>query len=300
MKHIFLLATLLALGLASCSDDHELRKITENSIIRVRTSVKDVVASRSNTSDYNGTDFALYISPKNETSEYTYSNVKFTKSSTSSTWSASSLLLWKDETSEYEYYAYAPASGTSGTALTDNKLSYDLSDNNIDLLTASGSGAQSAIATDGAINIVFSHVFCQFNLEINIGSTLYASTSTDNPITIVSFTNAMGKGDFNVKTGLITDTSGVTITTADGEYSAGSTAADGTYATSDYMAPGEEAVTVNIVANGTLYTYTHSSYKFEAGKSYTLKLQVGESSITAAGITESDWVDGGSSSISTH
>jgi hypothetical protein len=290
----------LALGLASCSDDHELRKITENSIIRVRTSVKDVVASRSNTSDYNGTDFALYISPKNETSEYTYSNVKFTKSSTSSTWSASSLLLWKDETSEYEYYAYAPASGTSGTALTDDKLSYDLSDKNIDLLTASGSGTQSAIATDGAISIVFSHVFCQFNLEINIGSTLYTSTSTDNPITVVSFTNATGKGDFNVKTAEISNTSGVTITTADGEYTAGSTAADGTYTTSDYMAPGEEAVTVNIVANGTLYTYTHSSYKFEAGKSYTLKLQVGESSITATGITESDWVDGGSSSISTH
>jgi hypothetical protein len=300
MKHIFLSITLLALGLASCSDGYTPQKTTDDNVIRVRTSVEDVVASRSTTSDYTGENFALYISPQNETGEYSYSNVTFTKATDSSVWSAPSLLFWKDETSTYEYYAYAPASGTSGTALTDDKLSYDLSSENIDLLRAKGSGTKSIIATNGALNILFSHVFCQFSLEISVNSALYSDASTDNPITAVSFINAAGKGDFNVKTGEISNTSSVRINAADGVYTAGSTSADGSYVTSSYMAPGTEAVTVEIVANGTVFSYTHASYTFEAGKSYTLKVQVGESSITANGITESNWVDGGTSSISTH
>jgi hypothetical protein len=118
---------------------------------------------------------------------------------------------------------------------------------------------------------------------------------------MVSFTNATGSGSLNVKTGEFSNTGSVEIIASAGTHVVGTLTADGTYTTGgDYMAPGNQSVTVYIVTNGIEYSYTHPAYNFEAGKSYTLKVKVGESSVNAKGITVSSWNDGNSSTVSTH
>jgi uncharacterized protein (DUF2147 family) len=302
MKISYYCAALLALGLTACSSNSEpenVNKFPEDNVIRVTTNITDVVASRS-TSDYKGENFALYISPKDLENSYTYKNVWFSQSG--STWlpTDNSEMRWQNKETNYEYSAYAPASGTSGTALYDNLLNYNLAANNIDLLWASGSGVASTLASSGALNIVFNHAFCRFTVEVEVGNAFYLS-STANPISMVSFTNATGSGSFNVKTGEFSNTGSVEIIASAGTHVAGTLTADGTYTTGgDYMAPGEQSVTVYIVTNGAEYSYTHPAYNFEAGKSYTLKVKVGESSVNAKGITVSSWNDGSASNVSTH
>jgi hypothetical protein len=302
MKISYYCTALLVLGMTACSNENEpleVNNFPEDNVIRVTTNINDVVASRS-TADYKGENFALYISPKDLENSYTYKNVWFSQSG--STWlpSDNSELRWQNEETNYEYSAYAPASGTSGTALSDNLLTYNLAANNIDLLYASGSGKASELASSGALNIIFDHAFCKFAVEVEVGNSFYLS-SKDTPISMVSFTNATGSGSFNVKTGEFSNTGSVEIIASAGTHVAGTLTADGTYTTGgDYMAPGEQSVTVYIVTNGAEYSYTHPAYNFDAGKSYTLKVKVGESSVNAKGITVSSWNDGGSSSISTH
>jgi hypothetical protein len=223
-------------------------------------------------------------------------------SQSGSTWSPTdgSELSWQGKDTDYEYSAYAPASGTTGTALTDNLLSYNLGTDNFDLLYASGSGKASALALSGALNIVFNHAFCKFAVEVEVGSAFYSS-STANPITKLSFTNDLGSGSFNVKTGEFSNTASAEIVASTGTHTAGSITTNGKYTTGgDYMAPGTQAVTIYIVADGIEYSYTHTSYTFEAGKSYTLKVKVGESSVNAKGISVSSWSNGGSSNVSTN
>jgi hypothetical protein len=288
--------------MTACSNENEpleVNNFPEDNVIRVTTNINDVVASRS-TSDYTGDNFALYISPKDTENSYTYKNVWFSQSG--STWSPTdgSELNWQGKDTDYEYSAYAPASGTTGTALTDNLLSYNLGTDNFDLLYASGSGKASALASSGALNIVFNHAFCRFAVEVEVGSAFYSS-STTNPITKLSFTNDLGSGSFNVKTGAFSNTASAEIVASTGTHTAGSLSTNGKYITGgDYMAPGTQAVTIYIVADGIEYSYTHTSYTFEAGKSYTLKVKVGESSVNAKGISVSSWSNGGSSNVSTN
>jgi hypothetical protein len=302
MKTAYYSAAIVALTLTACSADNEpenVNRFPEDNVIRVTTNITDVVASRS-TSDYTGENFALYISPKDLENSYTYKNVWFSQSGSAWLPADDSELRWQNKETNYEYYAYAPASGTTGTALSDNLLTYNLAANNIDLLWASGSGVASTLASSGALNIVFNHIFCKFTVEVEVGNAFYSS-STANPITKLSFTNDFGSGSFNIKTGKISNTGSIEITASTGKHVAGTLTANGTYTTGgDYMAPGEQSVTVYLVIDGTEYSYTHPNYTFEAGKSYTLKVKVGKSNVNVKGITVSGWNDGSSSNISTH
>jgi hypothetical protein len=301
MKLSYIFAAAAALCLASCSDNEPAdgNKFPDDNVIRVTTNINDVVKARS-TSDYTGDDFALYISPADAENIYTYKNVWFGLSAGQWLPIDGSELHWQSKTTNYTYSAYAPAAGTNGTALTDNRLSYDLSNNNFDLIWTSGKGLASDLAASGALNLTFDHQFCRFALEIVVGNSFYLSSS-ENPIDAVSFTNATGKGQFNVLTGEITNAEEVEIVASAGSHTAGTLTEDGVYTTAgDYIAPGEQSITVNLTVNGDDYSYTHPFYNFEAGKSYTLKIKVGESSVNATGITISQWNENEATDISTH
>ena len=301
MKIKHSLAALVAIATTACSSDapDNVNKFPDDNIIRVTTTINDVIGSRA-TSTYTGDNFALYISPKGVENAYTYKNVWFSQSDSQWKPTDGSEMRWQNSTTEYEYSAYAPASGDTGSALENNLLGYDLSTNNIDLLWAHNSGLASTLASSGAINIVFDHIFCRFIVDLEVGNSCYLE-STSNPVSVVSFTNATGAGKFNVKTGEISETSEVEIFASAGTHVAGTLTTDGRYTTGgDYMAPGNQSVQVLLEVNGVVYSYTHPAYNFEAGKSYTLKIKVGESSVNAKGITVGDWSTGGSSDISTH
>jgi hypothetical protein len=150
------------------------------------------------------------------------------------------------------------------------------------------------------LNIEFKHEFCRFTVDVEVGSGFYKS-SKDNPISAVYFTNATGAGYFNVKTGQFSNTSEVKITASAGTHTAGTSTESGRYVTGgDFMAPGNQSVTVCIVAGREEYRYAHPAYTFESGKNYTLKVKVEGASVDVTGVNKNEWGNGGSTDISTH
>ena len=282
---------LAALSFAACQSVDE-PKVFDNEV-RITTSVNNLVASRT-AEAYSGSDLGLYMSPSAADSDYTYTNVKFVNNN--STWSTAdnSRLLWKDQTSSHTYSAYAPHVDN----LTEDCLSYDLSSNNFDLLWAGGETSHSG-TTNGALAITFNHMFCQFAVEVTIGTSVgINSIGTDDSIT---FTNEFGAGKFNVKSGEFSDQKSCTITASKGKFTAASGNNDAVYLTpGDYFAAGTQAVTVTFNLNEKKYTYNLSERKFEAGMKYTLKLKLGSSTVQLQGVTVSAWTNNTAGDISTH
>jgi hypothetical protein len=293
MNHkLIYLAAASALMLAACSDDAE-SNYPEDNVIRVSAPVTNTLQTRA-AEDFTQDDFALYICPESEAEDFTYENVKYVL--TDNVWSAEDGVErhWQSASTRYNYYAYAPASGTNAKALTGDLCAYDLSSSNIDLLWTSGSGTPSKfLSSDKTLSLLFNHMFCQFSVEVEIGNAAYNDDFTKCPFQNVWFTNEYGKGDFNVKTGELLNTSYCTITAdaTPASYTAGSRTSDGKYLTKPcYMAPGKQAVTVYIVTGDYAgYSYKHTEYNFEAGKSYTLKVKLGESSLNGVGLQLGVW-----------
>lgn len=317
MKPILSLLTAgCVLTLVSCTselDDSEvaLNHFPADSVIRVTTDVAYLQSTRGGETEatpYTGSDFALNISPTGVTNDFTYQNVIFTKADDGgSSWAPSDGVErhWQSQTTAYTYSAYAPASGMCGTALTNNLLSYDLSQTNFDLLWTSGSGtAASLVGTTGSLPLLFSHAFCQFTIVVEVGNELYASTTASDgydfetcPISRVTYTHSKTSGKFDVTTGTFSSPVSGTIQ-PDAQQAtivAATRTSDGTYTTAtSYMPPAEgEQITVYLYGTSFMgpYSYTHSATTFVAGHSYTLKVKVGRSSINAVGVTVGDWID---------
>jgi hypothetical protein len=331
--------TCMAMTGCSTSDDDEALTVSnypEDNVIRVSGAVASPLLTRGDgtaTSAYTD-DFALYVSPSGTYNKFTYNNVYYTYAD--GVWEATdgTERHWQSATTDYVYYAYAPVRGTNAypfycwyssnyeayqyeTYYSDydmeyddmymhetgnNYFGYDLSKENVDLLWAHGSGKPGAFLVDKMLNLTFEHQFCQFSVEVIIGNALYGGTydAAQCPITSVSFVNATGKGYFAIKSGEFNNQSSCLITTTDGVHRVGSSTTDGTFTTTPvYFAPGEQAVTVYLTIGDDEYAYTHSTATYQAGKSYTLRLKVGESSINGERINISEWNDGGSSALAT-
>lgn len=303
MKRILSLAVLSAFALTGCNSSNEEidNNYPEDDVIRVTTQVTNPVLTRATTtSTYTGSNLALDIIPANALPEYTYENVWFTASD--GVWGASDQVErhWQSASNTYTYYAYAPASGTNGTALSS--VAYDLSNENIDLLWATKTGKVSELLnTSKSLDIVFDHMFAQLVIEVEIGNGLYATGSNGErdystcPVTAVTFTNATGKGSFDTKQGIITEGSTSSCTIAAGSktekpHTAATATSDGLFVTGTRcMGPGNQAVTVTITANGQTYKYTHTSYEYKAGYSYLMKVKVGTSGVKGNGVTVGAW-----------
>jgi hypothetical protein len=253
MKRIGYVVALAVMAFGSCTDsnDEKINDPLKDNVIRVATNINDIVETKS-TSEYTGDGFSLYISPKSQENSYTYKNVFFSRSGSDWTPANNEKLCWQDQSTDYEYFAYAPVLGTSGTAnsVEDNQncIRYSLSDKSsslcYDLLWANGEGLASQLAPNGVLNIEFKHEFCRFTVDVEVGSGFYKS-SKDNPISAVYFTNATGSGYFNVKTGQFLNTSEVRIAASAGTHTAGTLTESGRYVTGgDFMAPGNQSTNV--------------------------------------------------------
>jgi hypothetical protein len=349
MKKIMTLAVIAAMAMTSCnsSDDEEtvVSNYPDDNVIRVTTRVSNSALTRadgdvaSTTSGYEGENFALYVSPSGVTNDFTYNNVWYTK--TAGKWGPKDGVErhWQSASTNYEYYAYAPAAGSNTVEVsfsntyisngsssgsdgyyydddyyytyyrqlsnTSNQIFYDLSKSNIDLLWTSGSGTPNTLLDESkSLPITFDHKFCQFTIEVEIGNALYGDDFETCPVTSVSFVNPNGVGVIGVKTGKLTVLNSCEIVpnAANATIVQGSRTADGKYTTETvYMAPGDQfadesaaqtqAITVFLTVNGADYVYNHTAYKYEAGKSYTLKVKVGESGIAPVGVSISPWTE---------
>lgn len=316
IQRIFPVAALMALLLTGCSSSTEEEPtdyFPEDHVIRISTRIAEATVTRSSSAEestpYTG-DFGLFISPTNTTNDFSYQNVWFTFDTQEQTWAPADGIErhWQSKSTPYSYSAYAPAQGSCGSDLTlavpstdegsegasyEHTFSYHLGKENIDLLWTNGSGtAESLIGSTGALSLLFQHQFCQFTLEITLGNALYNGSYKDevSPLTAVTLSNATGIGRFNVLTGTLTPTGSCDISMPQKSHTAGSSTSDGTFRSETrYLAPGKQSLTVRMTVNGEKYTYTHPTASYEAGRSYTLKLKVGESIANASSPVIEEW-----------
>jgi hypothetical protein len=293
---------LLLCGCNSVADDEAVPdNFPADNVIRVTTQVGGNFETRASAyEEYTGQDFGFYIGPTvTNVPDFKYENVQYAQSNGEWLPADGSTLHWQASNIQYSYIAYAPWH----EAIEDYDLPYDLSEEggNYDLLWTSAIAVASALIDDnGKVNLKFEHIFCRFTVEVTLGNALYNNDYETNPLTAVTFTNSTGKGHFDLSLGELTQTALCVITPELGAYTAGSEVTDGTQVTLPaYMAPGEQEVKVTLSINGTPYTYTHAAYNYQAGKSYTLRIKVGESSVNGQGITVNDWSAGSESDLTT-
>lgn len=317
MKKIMTLAVVAALAWSGCSsaDDEEptTSNYPEDNVIRVATRVTNATQTRggdeTSTSKYTGENFALYVTPSGTTNDFTYNNVWYTQAS-DGTWNPQDGIErhWQSATTPYVYYAYAPAQGENGVGLEYNgsdyiddiygsstTFSFNLASDNFDLLWTHGEGTPASLLNENqALPLTFDHQFSQFTLEVEIGNDFYGGVFEDeeNPVTAVSILNAGGVGTFNVKTGELTATRSCEIDVTGGTHTAGSLTSDGKFVTdAAYIAPGSQELTIYLTIGDKDYIYTHSTYNYQAGKSYTMKVKVGLSGVNAVGVGLSEWTE---------
>jgi hypothetical protein len=322
MKKIMTLAVVATLAWSGCSstDDEEptTSNYPEDNVIRVATRVTNATQTRggdeASTSKYTGENFALYVTPTGTTNDFTYNNVWYTQAS-DGTWNPQDGIQrhWQSASTPYVYYAYAPAKGANGTGLgfymddyydiddwdyiydEASVFSFNLAKSNFDLLWTHGEGTPASLLNENqALPLTFDHQFSQFTLEVEIGNDFYGGVFKDdeNPVTAVSILNAGGVGIFNVKTGQLKATRSCEIDVTGGTHTAGSLTSDGKFVTdAAYIAPGSQELTIYLTIGNKDYIYTHSTYNYQAGKSYTMKVKVGLSGVNAVGVGLSEWAE---------
>lgn len=97
---------MFAAALASCNKDEQtVGNYPKDGAVRINTSVADPFTRAGNTTTYNGDNLALFLD-YGAGDKYTASNILWNNNG--GTWSASTLMLWKNGTAPVNIYAYSP------------------------------------------------------------------------------------------------------------------------------------------------------------------------------------------------
>lgn len=329
--------------LVGCSSDEESIEIKqsvlpEDSVIRISAQVNGLLETRaeSDVSAYTGTSLGLFIRPQNEiwgknswdnntgdaTAKYNYPNVKFTKDAEGNwTQNAYTPMIWKGESTAYEYYAFAPANSMAEWDAGDNLyLKFDLggqhlltkSDNELknDLLWTSKSGTASSLLSNKQLTLQFDHMLCKVKVVLELGDEFFQKEgeNTENFIDSVCIDDVVCKGQMNLKTGEIENSlsnfalqfpkNGATFTP-------GTDSSTGEYVTPYiFCGPGNFNFHVYIYTPGRTFRYIYDKvlskkYEFRAGNQYVIKLRVGKDVVKGKNITVEAWKTGTGGNLTT-
>lgn len=189
-------------------------------------------------------------------------------------WTASPAMRWKDLTSSHDFVAIYPTHAVTSFTAENVVLTDNLATN--DLLVAT---TTARTASQGVVPLVFDHVMSKVVLSLTFRNE-FDGTPTVSAVT----TPAQKEATVN----FLTKTATATGTAATAAFTA--TTANTTYAA--VFAP-QSIRTIDIVINGSTYTYTHpSDIVLVGGKVVTIPLIVGRTKIEVGSVTINDWGTG--------
>jgi len=307
------LTAVLILGLASCSNDDQLSRniLPEDNIIRVNANVNNSL-TKAGIDDTNISEFGIFV--KNDDSGYySYDDIKVSKQADNS-WLTSEQMLWKSATDIVTIYAYAPYVDNitlSGSIAVNVKADQSVSDSIklSDFLYSAADLAPSVSdntktiyydTTNKEINVTLNHRLAKLIVKITLGTEFNINSGTiDNPISQISINGTNIKSTFSLSKDTLTDISQVnSIITYEDSYNAPS--GDITRASAQYeciLIPQEiteNTLSIKIKVGEKQYVWTSaSSINLEAGKQYSLSLNVGKDVTVINDISTSQWIDNG-------
>lgn len=285
----------IALTFTACSSDNDIPADNGKEYpISLSVGISDlsVVTRAENTPTelINSGELGLYITRNGEKTlqgKYLCNNAKFTYGSNG--WSCTNTYYWAADNATIDYVAYHPYQST----VTGNNISWDVTDQssvNRDLLYQNASNV--ANNDDHTIAITLRHVCSKLVVNVSkLGSEIAEGTK----ISSIKIGGLKPKGTFNLTDGTWNSSN---ETAADIEMAAFVTPNQGMKATCEaILIPQTAPFTLTIrLDDNSEYQLAVPSQVFEAGKCYTLTIQVGQDKVNLGSITQTPWseVNGGS------
>lgn len=285
----------IALTFTACSSDNDIPADNGKEYpISLSVGISDlsVVTRAENTPPelINSGELGLYITRNGEKTlqgKYLCNNAQFTYGSNG--WSCTNTYYWAADNATIDYVAYHPYQST----VTGNYISWDVTDQSSvtpDLLYQKASNVTNP--TDHSIAITLGHVCSKLVVNVSkLGSEIAEGTK----ISSIKIGGLKPKGTFNLTDGTW-DSSNETA--ADIEMAAFVTPNQGMEATFEaILIPQTAPFTLTIrLDDNSEYQLAVPSQVFEAGKCYTLTIQVGQDKVNLGSITQTPWseVNGGS------
>ena len=284
----------IALTFTACSSDNDIPADNGKEYpISLSVGISDlsVVTRAENTTTWlNSGELGLYITRNGEKTlqgKYLCNNAQFTYGSNG--WSCTNTYYWAADNATIDYVAYHPYQSN----VTGNYISWDVTSQdsgNPDLLYQKASNVTNP--TDHSIDITLGHVCSKLVVNVSkLGSEIAEGTT----ISSIKIGGLKPKGTFNLTDGTW-DTSNETA--ADIEMAVFVTPNQGMKATCEaILIPQTAPFTLTIrLDDNSEYQLAVPSQVFEAGKCYTLTIQVGQDKVNLGNITQTGWdtQDGGS------
>ena len=302
----------MAATLASCSGEDELSRSSypADNVVRVVTNVNDI-QTRAIYTNSNLKEFGLSIqNQKNE--RYCYGNYKVTK--TGDVWTPSTQMLWEKSSQGVNIYAYAPYNPDyTGNIYRETKFPVNVSadqtseDDHSDFLLFKRSDFNPGRdLKNGSVPIEFNHALSLLNVHITFRDEFneFAPLTAD-PIKelLVKGTKIQGTCDFiSQSVTVLEEASATSVKAGNTSFTAADTSsvhASATYSCiliPQTLAAWAFSVDIKININGENRVYKWTSTQaltLEAGKSYTLNLEVGKEAVDLGSVKVNDWAAGG-------
>ena len=303
MKHrIFTIAALATAMLASCSSEEELAQSSfpTDNVVRITASIPH---TRAGYTTSNLSEFGICISNPVR-SQYTYRNVKVTKSSSDGSWTPEELMLWHNLTDTVDIVAYAPYSSKVGAlyGISDYKVSVDkdqnengIIENDFLVFSKIAFVPKNGLKSDGTLDIELKHAFSQLVLTITF-NTEY-SPLTSNPVTglCINGVKVDGTCDFTMENPQVVATGSATsVTPETGNFTSATSSTDRAKATYTCVLIPQDIAASNFYVkfnlNGKEYYWVSSaSLSLKGGMSYQLDLTVGNDKTGTAKMSAREW-----------
>ena len=290
--HNILAVAAIALTFTACSSDNDTPAESGKEYpISLSVGISDlsVVTRAENTSPLTSGELGLYITSNGEKDvkgKYLCDNAQFTYNNG---WSCGTTYYWASDNANIDYVAYHPYQ----SSISGNYISWDVttqSSGNLDLLYVKSSATNSA--DNHSIAITLGHVCSKLVVNVSkLGSEIADGTT----ISSIKIGGLKPKGTFNLTDGTWNSSN---ETAADIEMAAFITPNQGMKATCEaILIPQTAPFTLTIrLDDNSEYQLAVPSQVFEAGKCYTLTIQVGQDKVNLGSITQTPWseVNGGS------
>ncbi len=280
-KRILTFAAVAAM-LAACSSNDIPAPVADkmaDTPVTVKAAVADL-ATRATTQLASGSLGLYFTTDGTDDERYTTENREVKYEESNASWTIQGVpLLWRSSTTPVTYCAYHPYDakatdiGVVVTAAADQTAALGT-----DFLYANWT---TTTASEDGINIAFEHQMAKLTIILRAGTSLESATYTG--VTVGGFVN---ERSFNPANGQWSDLDKTETTDIRMMKRADGTSFEA------LLIPQTADLSLTIDTGTDTYTYTQADVTLEAGKAYTLNLQVGKDRVELSSAAAAEWATG--------